>query len=209
MHFSPGLGVIMTFTAGLTAFYMFRLYYRIFHGKKYQTTNGHTPHESPVAMTLPLVFLGVVTIFAGFIPFGKFVSSDGGYYHIHIDPTIATISVVVALAGIGLATWLYRKENDASAAVARKFNTIYRAAYHRFYIDELYLFITKKIIFKRISSPVAWFDRHIVDGTMNGLASVTQWVSLKIKGFQSGKIQHYAFVILLGTLIIAAIVIFI
>jgi NADH-quinone oxidoreductase subunit L len=209
IHFSPGLGVIMTFTAGLTAFYMFRLYYSIFHGKAYQATNGHTPHESPVAMTLPLVFLGVVTIFAGFIPFGKFVSSDGGYYHIHIDPTIATISVVVALAGIGLATRLYRKENDAPATVARKFSKIYRAAYHRFYIDELYLFITKKIIFKRISTPVAWFDRHIVDGTMNGLASVTQWASLKTRGFQSGKIQHYAFVILLGTLIIAAIVIFI
>ena len=209
MHFSPGLGVIMTFTAGLTAFYMFRLYYRIFHGKAYQTTNGHTPHESPVAMTLPLVFLAVVTIFAGFIPFGKFVSSDGAYYHIHIDPTIAIISVFVALTGIGLATWLYWKENDVPAAVARKFSKTYRAAYHRFYIDELYLFITKKIIFKRISTPAAWFDRHIIDGTMNGLASVTQWISLKTKGFQSGKVQHYAFVILLGTLIIAAIVIFI
>ena len=73
--FSPVMGVVMSFIAALTAFYMFRLYYNIFWGK--ESTHEHTPHEAPKSMTLPLVFLAAVTLFAGFIPFGKFVSSNG------------------------------------------------------------------------------------------------------------------------------------
>jgi NADH-quinone oxidoreductase subunit L len=71
------------------------------------------------------------------------------------------------------------------------------------------MFVTKKIIFKRISTPIAWFDRHVIDATMNGMASVTQWTSARTRFLQSGKVQHYAFAILLGALIITALAIFI
>ena len=74
--FSPVMGGIMTFIAGLTAFYMFRLYYCIFWGKENKELHAeHTPHEAPKSMTFPLIFLAVVTLAAGFIPFGRFVSS--------------------------------------------------------------------------------------------------------------------------------------
>jgi NADH-quinone oxidoreductase subunit L len=68
---------------------------------------------------------------------------------------------------------------------------LYRAAYKKFYIDEIYLFITKKIIFNIIGRPAAWIDRNIVDGLMNGLANSTATVSGWIKGIQSGKVQNY------------------
>ena len=71
--------------------------------------------------------------------------------------------------------------------LAKTFDGFYKAKLHRFYIDEVYLFITKKIIFNNIARPIAWFDRHVIDGTMNGIASSTQWVAVKIKRFQSVK----------------------
>ena len=207
-NFNPYFGALMTFTAGLTAFYMFRLYYNIFWGKEHK--HDHTPHESPFAMLFPLIFLATVTVFAGWIiPFGNFVSSDGVAFHSELDMTTATISVVVALLSIALATVFYMKDSKTPAKLATTFSGLHKAASHRFYVDEVYMFITKKVIFNNISTPIAWFDRHVIDATMNGFANVTQWTSRRIKGFQSGEVQHYAFVILLGAIMIAALVIFV
>ena len=206
-NFNPYFGALMTFTAGLTAFYMFRLYYNIFWGKEHK--HDHTPHESPFAMLFPLIFLAAVTVFAGWaIPFGNFVSSDGVAFHSELDMTTATISVVVALLSIALATVFYMKDSKTPAKLASTFSGLHKAASHRFYVDEVYMFITKKVIFNNISTPIAWFDRHVIDATMDGFANVTQWTSRRIKGFQSGEVQHYAFVILLGAIMIAALVIF-
>ena len=206
-EFSPIMGMTMTFIAGLTAFYMFRLYFNIFWGKEHK--HEHTPHESPFAMAMPLVFLATVTVFAGWIPFGHFVTSDRANYDIHLDPTVAGISVIVAVISILLAMVMYRKESEAPKKLAVTFSGLHRAASNRFYLDEVYLFITKKIIFNNISRPLAWFDRHVIDASMNGMAGTTQWVSLKIKGLQSGQVQQYAYVFLLGTLVITLLVLFI
>ena len=202
--FSPVMGVVMSFIAALTAFYMFRLYYNIFWGK--ESTHEHTPHEAPKSMTLPLVFLAAVTLFAGFIPFGKFVSSNGQEYIIHLDWTVAITSIVVACLSIALATFFYRKANPIPDRLATTFGRLHRAAYRRFYMDELYLFITKRVIFNCISRPLAWFDRHVIDGALDGLAAMSQWVSYNIRGLQSGQVQQYAYVILLGTVFILILV---
>jgi NADH-quinone oxidoreductase subunit L len=208
-EFSPYMGATMTFIAALTAFYMFRLYFNIFWGKEQKTEHDHdhhTPHESPLAMALPLVFLATVTCVAGFIPFGHFVTSDRANYDIHLDPLVATMSVVIAAVAILVATIMYRKESKIPGTLATTFAGLHKAASHRFYIDEVYLFITKKIIFNNVSRPLAWFDRHVIDATMDGFANTTQWVSLKIKGLQSGQVQQYAYVFLLGTLLITLLV---
>ena len=204
MQKSTFWGIWMTIVAGLTAFYMFRLYYRIFWWNKPDYKN-HTPHEAPATMTLPLIFLAIVTCIAGFIPFGNFVSVNGQPYHIHLDWSVVGTSIAVAIVAIALATWLFAKENSKPRAMADSVRTIYTAAYHRFYIDEIYQFITHKIIFGLICRPIAWFDRHIIDGTMDMLANVTQGVSARIKGLQSGYIQNYVWVFLLGALLIAVI----
>jgi NADH-quinone oxidoreductase subunit L len=207
-QYSPMMGYIMTFIAGLTAFYMFRLYYNIFWGKSCDTTS-HVPHEAPKSMTLPLILLAAVTCIAGFIPFGKFVSSDGSAYTIHLNMTVAITSICVAVAGIVLATLMYRGEKQAVAdKLAIRFKGLYQAAYRRFYIDEIYQFVTHKIIFNCISTPIAWFDRHVVDGFMNSLAWVTNATSYKIRGLQSGNIQQYTVVFLGGALIIILILLF-
>ena len=196
------MGWVMTFIAGLTAFYMFRLYYNIFWGRENRELHAeHTPHEAPLTMTIPLVFLAAVTLAAGWIPFGNFVSSDGQAYRIHIDWSVAAVSLCVAAVGIALATWMYlREDRKVADSLAVRFSGLHKAAYHRFYIDEIYQFVTHKIIFACISTPIAWFDRHVVDGFMNLLAYVTQKFSWVIRGMQSGYVQRYGIWFLGGAL---------
>ena len=209
-RFSPVMGWIMTVIAAMTAFYMFRLYYGIFWGSSEpgqksasdeSHSHQHTPHESPLAMTVPLMFLAAVTIVAGFIPFGHFVSSNGEAYTIHLDWGVAGTSIAIAVISIAVATYMYKGEKQPGAdALARRFNGLWTAAYHRFYIDEVYQFITHRIIFGCISRPIAWWDRHVVDGFFDFLAWGANATSDEIRGLQSGRIQQYTFVFLLGTL---------
>ena len=211
-RFSPVMGWIMTVIAAMTAFYMFRLYYGIFWGSSEpgqksasdeSHSHQHTPHESPLAMTVPLMFLAAVTIVAGLIPFGHFVSSNGEAYTIHLDWGVAGTSIAIAVISIAVATFMYKGEKQPVAdALARRFNGLWTAAYHRFYIDEVYQFITHRIIFGCISRPIAWWDRHVIDGFFNFLAWGANATSDEIRGLQSGRIQQYTFVFLLGTLIL-------
>ncbi len=210
MAYSPVVGWIMTVIAAMTAFYMFRLYYGIFWGTENKELHAHhTPHEAPLTMTLPLMFLAVVTVGAGFIPFGHFVSADGQAYDIHLDPTIATTSVIVAVCSIALATFIYKGEKQPVAEKMRAaLPALHRWAFKRFYLDEVYQFVTHRIIFAHISKPIAWFDRHVVDGFFDFLAWGTNALGVQIKGLQSGSIQKYAYVFLLGVLILLLIVLF-
>jgi NADH-quinone oxidoreductase subunit L len=143
-------------------------------------------------MKLPLVILAICTAFAGFVPISSWVTSDGAPLESHIDIGFSAFPVLMALTGIGLATYLYKTENRRPQIITSAFGSLYRAAYRKFYIDELYLFVTRKIIFNGIGRPAAWFDKNIVDGFMNGLANTTAKISGLIKGLQSGKIQNYA-----------------
>ena len=116
--------------------------------------------------------------------------------------------VVIAVASIVLATCMYlRQQQPLADKLAKRFAGLHRAAYHRFYIDEVYQFITHRIIFRCISTPIAWFDRHVVDGFFNFIAWGTHATSDEIRGLQSGRVQQYAYVFLLGALILILILI--
>lgn len=194
-HFSPVIGWVMTIIAGMTAFYMFRLYYGIFWGTENKELHAeHVPHESPLAMTFPLMFLAAITIVCGWLlPFGHLVSSNGHAYDIHLDTQVAVTSIIVALVAIALATWMYARDRQPVAdMLARRFSTLHRAAYKRFYMDEIWLFIAKKIIFRCVSTPLAWFDRHVIDQFMNFMAWATNASGESVQPIQSGKVQSYA-----------------
>jgi NADH-quinone oxidoreductase subunit L len=159
-------------------------------------------------MTIPLIILAIGSVVAGFIPFNQLVTSDGKIIDSEIELMIAIPSVLIGLLGIGIAYLMYYKESSIPERLAVTFKYSYKWAYNKFYMDELYLFVTKKIIFRFISEPVAWFDRHVVDATMNAIASVTQGVSFRIRGFQSGQLQKYAFVFITGTIMLAILFIY-
>ena len=194
---------IALFTSGLTAFYMFRLYYSIFWNK---TTEVHHHHgEGSFSMKLPLMILSVCSILAGLVHFGEYVSSDKQILETHFDPVFSIAPVVIGLLGIFIATWMYRKPTDRPASIANSFGGLYKMAYRKFYIDEIYLFITKKIIFNLIGRPAAWIDKNVVDGLMNGVANTTATISGWIKGIQSGKVQSYAIYFFGGIIALAVV----
>lgn len=197
------IGVIV---AGLTAFYMFRIYFGIFWGKdrKYE----HTPKESPLSMTFPLMFLALISIVGGFIPFSEFITPDKAGFDAHLNYPLAAIAIGIGLTGILLAWMFYKKENNLAEKFANGFGIFYKWTYNKFYFDEIYLFVAKKIIFKRISAPIAWFDKKVVDGTMVGIGNKTVQTSEKIKGMQSGKVQDYAFAFVGGVVVFVIVFIY-
>ena len=201
MQYSPVCGWIMTGVAAMTAFYMFRLYYGIFWGTENKEAHAHhTPHEAPWTMTFPLIFLSVVTCLCGFLPFGHFVSASGQAYDIHLDWTVAGASIVIAVCSICLATYIYKGESQPIAdRLYKQFPRLHRAAYKRFYQDEIWQYVTHRIIFRCISTPIAWFDRHVVDGTFNFMAWGANEAGESLRPWQSGDVRQYAVWFLTGT----------
>ena len=203
-HNQPIVFWTLWIVAGLTAFYMFRLYFGIFfNGKR---DYEHKPHESGLPMAIPLMILAVFSVFTGLIPFSEFISSDNKPFEMHIDMVVASLSVVAAIVGIVVAYTMYFKDSNKPAAVAARLKGLYTASLNKFYLDEVWMFITKKVIFKCVSRPIAWFDRHVIDGTMDNIANVTQKASHRVRGLQSGQMQRYVAFLVAGTILIAILV---
>ncbi len=203
-HNQPIVFWTLWIVAGLTAFYMFRLYFGIFfNGKR---DYEHKPHESGLPMAIPLMILAVFSVFTGLIPFSEFISSDNKPFEMHIDMVVASLSVVAAIVGIVVAYTMYFKDSDKPAAVAARLKGLYTASLNKFYLDEVWMFITKKVIFNCVSRPIAWFDRHVIDGTMDNIANVTQKASHRVRGLQSGQMQRYVAFLVAGTILITILV---
>ena len=211
-QYSPVVGWIMTGIAAMTAFYMFRLYYGIFWGTENKEAHAHhTPHEAPASMTVPLIVLcaitmivGIYSTIAGFAgwggSFGQFVTASGMDYTIHFDVKIAATSTVIAILSICVATYIYKGESQPIAdRLYKTFPKLHRAAYKRFYQDEIWQYVTHRIIFRCVSTPIAWFDRHVVDGTFNFLAWGANEAGESIRSWQNGDVRQYAVWFLTGT----------
>lgn len=216
--YSPICGWWMTGVAAMTAFYMFRLYFGIFWGTENKEAHAaHTPHEAPLTMTLPLIILCVITVgvgiyttLAGFLgwggSFGSFVTASGKDYTIHFDTKIAFTSTIIAICAIALATYIYKGEKQPVAdRLYKMFPRLHRAAYKRFYMDEVWMFVTHKIIFRFFSRPIAWFDRHCVDGTFNFMAWGANEAGESLRPWQSGDVRQYAVWFLTGSVALALI----
>ena len=208
-HSNPTVYWIALITSGLTAFYMFRLYFSIFWNKEHHP-HGEAHHgEGGFAMMMPLVLLAVGAAGAGFIPFGHYVTADGTRLESEFHLQFSILPVALGLAGIVLAMWLYKNQSERPDKIATSLSGLYKAAYRKFYIDEIYLFITQKIIFNLVGRPAAWFDKNVVDGLVNLTGNTTQLVSEKIKGIQSGKVQQYAIYFLVSIVGLALLFIYI
>src|SRR5262249_36647621 len=144
-------------------------------------SHHHDDHhgEGGFAMMLPLIILGIGAFAAGFIPFGHFVSIDGKVLESEFHPAFSIAPVVLGLTGIGIAFYFFKNKSGKPANVAAQLGGLYKAAKNKFYIDELYLFITKKILFNIIGKAAAWFDKKIVDGTVDATGDTTTAISEK------------------------------
>ncbi len=206
-HHNTAIYYIALITSGLTAFYMFRLYFSIFWNKK-SHPHDEAHGEGGFSMMMPLIVLSIGAAAAGFIPFGNYVSSDGRPLESHFHLQFSILPVALGVAGILFAMWLYLRQNERPGKLTASVYGLYKTAYNKFYIDEIWLFITKKILFNLIGRPAAWFDRNVVDGLINLTGNTTVKVSEGIKKVQSGKVQSYAIYFLLGVIGLAVLFIY-
>ena len=199
----PVLYTVALVTSGLTAFYMFRIYFLVFFNKKAKEVKAHEPWQ----MALPLIVLTIGSVLAGYIPFGELVSADGIPFKLHVSILSSILPVSAALIGMLTAALFYATHNNRPAVVAKSLGSFYRWAYHKFYIDTVYLFFAKQVMDKGFGGMFSFIDTHIIQASLNGLSDGTYSFSLLIKRMQSGRIQTYGFFFLGGILLMAILLI--
>jgi proton-translocating NADH-quinone oxidoreductase chain L len=206
------------FTAFLTAFYMFRLFFMTFGGKGGavgglwggggQYRGDAHPHESPWVMTLPLIILAFPAALAGFWSvdsgFANFLTAGTQVYASPFADGLTYVGIGLAVVGLGLAWLMYGVE----IVPARVFigNPLGRAIYtviiNKFYFDELYGWIIKYIALG-LSNGAALFDKYVIDGIVNGSATSVQRFGDATRRTETGVLQNYGAAIFGGALILA------
>ncbi len=212
---------IGAFTALLTAFYIFRIVYLTFEGKERFGHDKH-PHESPKVMTIPLIVLGVLSAIGGFIGIPELFSGEGGnaftnwlepvFKNAHDKLTtyggggthfeevlFMTITVVGAIAAIWYVRYIYLKNPKVADSYSKRFKGTYKLFLNKYFVDEIYeAAIIKPIV--RGSEVILWkiADIKLIDGFVNGVASLIGGISSKIRKIQTGVAQIYALVMMLG-----------
>ncbi len=198
----PVLYAVGLFTAFLTAFYMCRLFFVAFMGPA--KPENH-PHESPFSMTLPLIILGVLAVVGGLVAlpahnFAWFVHY-GEYEPESMNWTLAGISVLFGLAGIGLAYLTYVAKAIKAEKVAATFSPIYKLLKNKYYIDEIYLWLIHNIM-DGLAKVLYWVDIYVVDGIVNGVALITRGSSRALRRTGTGQLQTYALVFFFAVVVI-------
>lgn len=201
-HHSPVLFAAAVLTSLLTAFYMSRLIFVVLFGKA--RSNFHA-HESPKTMTFPLIVLSIFAAFVGLLgspvcgyAFQKFVL--GGHIHEgHLQPDyfMMAVSTLVSLTGIGLAYLVYIR----GITILPAKGPVYQLLLNKYYIDEIYDAVLVRPVMM-ICSFLFRFDAGVVDGLVNGVASVTRGAGSVLRYLQTGLVQNYILVQVLGLLII-------
>ncbi len=193
------------FTAFLTAFYMFRLFFVVFLGEPRDHHAYDHAHESPITMTGPLMILAFLSICVGWLNwpgldyYSKFVffgpgSPEGASSFIQLL-TQSWLSLLVALMGIGLSAGFYYFKIFSAENAAQQFRPIYLLLKNKYYFDEMYGWFVDKIVYG-IASIFHWFDEVVVD---DGMVDGTGWINRKMGSLfsltQTGYVQNYALVI--------------
>ncbi len=207
-------------TALMTAFYMFRLYILTFEGKERFGSDKH-PHESPSVMTVPLMVLALLSIIGGFIGIPEIFSGEhGNKFHNWLAPVfkdadrklatfnmhthfeeilLMVISVILVLAAIWFARYIYLKKPSIAVQTSQRFKGIYNLLWNKYFVDEAYDTVIVNPILNT-SRSFLWkiADNKIIDGTVNGVAKIIDIISINIRKLQTGVAQFYALVMVLG-----------
>ncbi len=212
--------ILGTIVAFFTPFYSFRLIFLTFHGKFRGThEEEHHLHESPKIMTVPLMFLAVGAIAAGWVGippllgggahFAEFLKPVVGHPEAHGTHAeewgVMGLSTIIALSGIGLAAIMYLKKTEIPVKLAERFNSIYRILLNKYYVDEFYNFIIVKPIFAIAGKVLVGFtDAKIIEGIVNGIPKSIGIFGEKLRKIQTGLVSHYGIIMAAGIFLIIA-----
>jgi NADH-quinone oxidoreductase subunit L len=216
--------IIGVITAVMTAFYIFRLHFLTFNGSPRFDEKQTHPHESPMVMTLPLIILAILSAIGGFIGIPEIFSGEhGNMFHSWLSPIfkaaelkleyfgshthfeeylLMAISVAGAVGGIAAAWYIYLKKPSIAENVSKRFKLLYNTLFNKYYVDEVYdTTIINPIV--KSSRSFLWkiFDVKIIDGLINGAARSIGDVSSVIRKIQTGVVQSYALVMMIGILL--------
>ncbi|MDP9237028.1 MAG: NADH-quinone oxidoreductase subunit L [Chloroflexota bacterium] len=215
----------------MTAFYAFRAVFLTFegewkggeppeHGVAAEQASAHPadPHESPLVMALPLLMLAVPAALIGFVNFPSHstegiahllegavpVSSAEALRHESFNWGIAISSSALALAGIGLAWAIYQAKLVSSESLQKVWGPVHTLVARKYYMDDLYEgLIVREGLYNFATALGQWFDTHVVDGAVNGSASVTRRIGDGLRWVQSGSVQAYGSIGFAGLVVTA------
>ncbi|MEA2031249.1 MAG: NADH-quinone oxidoreductase subunit L [candidate division Zixibacteria bacterium] len=225
----PIFWVIGFVTAGLTAFYMFRLIYMTFHGKERMDdeTRKHI-HESPKSMTIPLMLLAALSVIGGWIGMPH-IFGVSNFFERWLEPVMAggnhesashalasggndigmewglmTASVILVLVSIYLARIFYKAKPQLATAWHEKMSGLHQVLLNKYYVDEFYgaVIVRPLVVFSLFLWKVV--DVVMIDGLLNGLALVYEGISESLRRVQTGRLRSYATLFVLGVVILVA-----
>jgi NADH-quinone oxidoreductase subunit L len=210
------LWAVAALTAGLTAFYMFRLLFLTFTGELRASPEvAHHVHESPPVMTVPLVVLALLSVGGGWVglpegwlwgpAFGRFLAPVTGSVHLGehgggVETLLMTVSTLLAVAGATLAYVFYVRVPELPETLAARLRPAYALLAGKYWVDELYDAVVVR--------PYVWVanacwrvvDQWIIDGVVNGVATAAVANGQLWRYVQDGNVQHYALIFLGGAI---------
>ncbi len=221
-----GFWILGAVAAIMTSFYMFRSVFMTFYGKsRVDHEVAHHLHESPPIMTVPLMILAFLSLVGGLVGipifhglhfFGDFVAPvfapakailEGGAHHaahheLAAELILMGVSLAIAIVGLLYARYMYITDPDAADRMVERFPGLHKLVYNKYWIDELYdvLFVNSIVNFSRF----LWkaFDESVIDGIVNGVASVVRAWGGALRWLQTGLVKDYALSILIGVLVL-------
>jgi NADH-quinone oxidoreductase subunit L len=218
-HLLWGLGAL---TALMTAFYTFRLYALVFHGKPRFDAQVVHPHESPLVMTVPLLVLAVGALFAGLLGLPHVLSHSNwilpwlapiqaavpGQNQSHEgEGLFLVISSVIAIVGIAAGFGLYRNGPARAAALQQRLAPAHGLLAAKYFVDEAYelLILTPLRI---LADLFAWFDRVVVDGLVNGTGNLCLAIGRAANRLNDGSLQTYGLWIAGGAVVLSVLIVY-
>ena len=203
---TPILFYLAMITVFMTAFYMFRVVFLTFGGQyRGQAQGGHGLHESPLVMLVPMVLLAILAVVSGWLPISGFLGGESHSFFGALSSPLAWASLVLAGLGILLAYAIYSKKWLSAESLRRAFAPLYTLFSRKYWLDELYeRFFVIRLLVNGLFAALHWFDDHIIDGVVNGIAGGTVAAGRVIRRAETGQLQAYGLAIFIGILVIVA-----
>jgi len=192
---NPLIYWLATFTAGLTAFYMGRLFWIAFYGEAHASHHEHKPHESPPVMTIPLIVLAIFSVIGGFLGIPHFLHPQEVHHEMNIS--VALISSFLAILGLIVSYLIYRKRPTQEPLEA-SLGFLYPILKNKYYFDVAYRWYVERVQ-QTVAMIFFWIEKvFIIRLGIHGVTGTAKVSGNVLRYIQVGLVQFYALIFVLG-----------